>query len=189
VGSQYYYFISSLPLLRLGEEPKIDSESFLDLCGYRAGQDIAQQLAQVTLIPRDKAHFSAERAWNAFETCLRNALVRVRASAARREAHPYLREERDAYSHLESQIQEATSKDPRRMEEQLDRLRWQVLDDLSVGHDFDENALFLYRIKLLLVEKRAGLSPSEGQDRLDRGVTEAFERNALASSLGSNEAT
>jgi len=120
---------------------------------------------------------------------LRNALVRVRASALRKEAHPYLSEEKDAFSHLESQIQEAISKDPRRMEEQLDRLRWQVLDDLSVGHDFDENALLLYRIKLLLVEKRVGLSPSEGRNLLDRGLNEALEHTALAASLGSEEAT
>jgi len=186
VGSQYYYFISSLPYLRLGEEPKIRSEEFLDLCSYCLDQEIGEQLKDVQLIPREDSFFAVERVWNAFDTCMRNALVRVRASRVKREGSPYIREEKDAFSHIESQIQDAWSKDPLSMEEQLDRLRWQVLEDLAVGHNFDENALFLYRVKLLLLEKRLGLNPSEGQIQLDRSLDKALEESSFPANLGAD---
>ncbi len=172
MSANYYYFISSLPHLRLGDEPLLTSEDYLDLCQYQLSAELVATLVSVSLSPRDQACCTTETAWNAFEIFLRNALVRARAGKLGKEAQPYLETETAAYGGLEAQVQEAMGRNPLLREEQLDRVRWQFLENEAVGHEFDFDALFRFRVKLLLLEKRVGLDPSAGKARVDESLDE-----------------
>jgi len=120
-----------------------------------------------------EAHF------NAFETCLRNTLARIRGKRLKVESQLYMRSESEAHDYLESQVQEILGRDPLQVEQQLDNLRWRYLDDLTLGHQFDFSALLIYRIKLLLLEKRARISAEEGQAKLDLSLDEKLKSNQL----------
>lgn len=177
--SEFHYFASSLPFLRLGTESPMRSEEFLDQAQYHLPPGQWQSLSAIALTPREDAAGATETRWNRFETCLRNAVARCRARKLKKEAHAYTRLEEDAFGHLESQVQEAFGRDPLNMEEHLDLIRWQFLDDLAVGHLFDYDALVIYRIRLLLLEKRGGLDPENGQARLDDLMTEKLNAKHL----------
>ncbi len=172
MAANYYYFAGSLPYLRLGVDPPLSSAEFLERAREHVTGGEWAALAAVGLEPRDSSCCVVEARWHAFETCVRNALVRVRAHRLKRDAHSFLRPETEAFGFLEAQVQEAFAHDPLRLEEQLDGLRWQRLDDLAVGHYFDFEALLIYRLKLLLLEKRAGLDPAAGRRELERCLTE-----------------
>ncbi len=180
MSANYYYFVSSLPHIRPGDEPPMGSEDFLEQCRYQLPPDIAEQLAYIALEPSDDEFLChAHQRWNAFETSLRNVIVQARASRLKKEAVPFLKPEADAFGGLEGQVQEALNRDPLDMEQQLDRVRWQFLGDLTVGHEFDINALFVYRIKLLLLEKRSGMSTEQGQVDLEQCLKEKLTSDQL----------
>ncbi len=187
--SKYYYFVSSLPLLRLGDAPPLRSAEFLDLSQYHLPPRLQEELTAISLLPRERHCCPAEAGWNDFELALRNAVVRARASRQSREAQPFLKLEAAAFGFLESQIQDAFNRDPLRLEEELDHLRWRVLDDLIVGRDYDFDRLFVYRIKLLLLEKRAGLDTDAGKQQTREQLNQKLESSELLADIIGSTAT
>ena len=170
---EYYYLISSLPWLCLGEKPKCNSVAFLALCQEHLTPVRLEQLEAVTLYPNKKSCCSVERSRQVWETCLRNGLTRLRAAALEVESAPWLQEEADVFPNDARRIEEiCADANPARRERGLDELRWQHLDSLAVGHEFDFDALVIYRLHLLLAEKWADLSAEQGQNNM-RSLAEA----------------
>jgi len=97
---------------------------------------------------------STLRKWNAFEKSLRNELVKIRASRKHFPSHKYMRDP----GYVEPFITRAAMSAHRSAslltsEKLLDQRRWQVLDELSIGHYFDLDFLIIYAYKLLILEK------------------------------------
>lgn len=187
--SHYYYLISSLPYPRLGGEPPLRSVDFLAQCAAHLTPAEVTALANVELIPQVTAASPVEARWNEYETYLRNALVRIRSARQHRDPTIYLRLEHTAFGGIEVAVRDAYNRDPIRLEEQLDRLRWQFLDDLVVSHEFDFTAVFVYRVKLLLLEKRSGLDAATGQRRLDEAVATKLRTMQLTAGPAAGLAT
>jgi hypothetical protein len=183
VLAKYYYFVSSLPFLRLGETPPMSSADFLDLSRFHVSAARHEALTQLCLVPRASACCPAEARWNEFEPAVRNAVVRARAARTGREAQAYTKLESTAFGFLETQVQDAFNRDPLRLESELDRVRWEFLDDLTVGRDFDFDALFVYRIKLLLLEKRAALDADSGWQRANESLNQKLEASELPADI------
>jgi len=61
----------------------------------------------------------------------------------------------------------STMHDPAEREKMLDQLRWEFLDDLSCGHDFDFESLCIYRLRLLIVNKYRSRAEVPGRKRFD----------------------
>ncbi|NOY80869.1 MAG: DUF2764 family protein [Kiritimatiellaeota bacterium] len=167
-GTSYYYLVSSLPLLRLEEPPPFPSSEFLDTCRGQLSATRFAKLAQVTLLPRARACCEVERQWNEWETGLRNCLVRHRAAALGLDPERLFRPTSEVWPQLDRQVDEAMNgRDPGQRELALDRLRWQHLTDLEPGHDFDFETLVIYRLKLLLVEKRSARTVERGERNME----------------------
>ncbi|CAK0773107.1 DUF2764 family protein [Gammaproteobacteria bacterium] len=167
----HYYLVSSLPYLKPGIEPPVRSRDFLAQCAAQLPASEVAALTAVSLIPRATAASPVEARWNQHETYLRNTLIRVRASQRHHhEVAGYLRPEGAAFGGIENAVRDAYNRDPFQLEEQIDRLRWRFLDDLTIGHEFDFTAVFVYHVKLLLLEKRIGLDVTAGQRCLDEIV-------------------
>lgn len=166
----YYYLVSSLPLLRLEESPPFSSAAFLDTCREQLSPARFDALQRVVLIPGDgKVCCEAERLWEAWETELRNSLVRRRASALDLDPVSWIRPTSEVWVQLDRQVEEAmNARDPWQRELALDRLRWQQLSDLEAGHSFDFDKVVIYRLQLLLVEKRAAYALERGSESRDR---------------------
>jgi hypothetical protein len=167
----YPYLLSSLPMLQFGVKPPFSFERFIELC---KDQIPDEDLAQVKLCSDDA--FLAAGAlrqtlaqWRAFETALRNELVRIRASRKKIDAQKYLRPDGDG----DAQIYHIAMNSHRipslaESEKFLDRQRWQRLDDLALGHYFDNDALIVYALKLRILLRWDIVDRADKQATLER---------------------
>ena len=106
--------------------------------------------------------------WLAFDTALRNELVKIRAHSKKTEAAKYVRGESlvdmaishaAMSSHRSASILEA--------EKLLDEARWQALDDLGFGHYFDTAFLILYAYKLKMLERWEKIYTQDKEELLE----------------------
>jgi hypothetical protein len=173
--SEYFYLVSSLPMLKQDEESAISSEEFLDACSQWLKPGELSLIKQLNLAPIANSALSPASAagkWNNWETCLRNFMTRTRAGKLNRDTANSLREEKDFFSEIERGAQDAFSApNPLEREKMLDKLRWTQLEDLESGHHFDFDKLCIYRIKLLLREKWTNRKKEQGEENLN-GVVE-----------------
>ncbi len=181
---RYYYLISSLPLLRLGEAVPFSSTDFLDMCRAVLSEARFRQLKKISLTPEGNPATDVHAAWQSWEGYLRNYLAHERAARRGVAAVEWLRPETDAFPSSRSEFDDALSaRTPKERERALDECRWRKLDDLAVMHDFDFDALLIYRLKLLLAEKWVGKDPDEGMEVLamlvDTAVSQAEQKREM----------
>ena len=183
---EYYYLISSLPTLSLDDsnkKAKITIAEFNDLCASNIAPDEHKLIEQISLIPKSimiegddegeyltNTHYetnidvSVVSAWYKWEMCLRNAIARKRAPR-NRDLNDLLQVEYDFYSEIDRCVQNAYSlTNPLERENLFDNLRWDFLNKLENEHLYDFGYLCIYKVKLLLFNKR-----------LERDVDVAYE--------------
>ena len=104
--AQFYYLISSLPMLKWDDELPISSEDFLAACETWVSENEYSRLEALGLVPGEEMVGSGvETAWYDWETCLRNRLAAIRAGELKRDAEESQRPERDFFSETERGIQ------------------------------------------------------------------------------------
>lgn len=166
----YYYLAASLPMLKLDEAPGVTSIEFLALCAEHlavADRDAMDALDDPTAVSGHR--FVA--AWRAVDTQLRNAVARARARRLRMDAGPYLREHEGFDPPIEKAVDEAFgAASPIDRERALDRMRWNLLDELAGLDEFAGSALLAYREKLRLAERWAAMDETRGGKTVDRMV-------------------
>ena len=171
MASSFYYLIGSLPNLQLGEPCPLTGNEFFGMCENFVSPDQLKNLKDLSLVPRDNPCCSVETAWNDFETDLRNWTVRIRSQRSRRDGDTSIRPEGNLVASMELHVTEALDqKTPLDAERMLDELRWQHLQNLSVGHEFDFARLVIYRLQLAIIEKWTHHDASEGLERLQNTV-------------------
>ena len=75
---------------------------------------------------------------------------------------------------------------PRAADEELDRVRWRVLEELAFGHYFDVETLVVYLLKLRILERRARFDAAAGAALLDRLLAQGAERGREAFARSGN---
>ena len=170
-------------MLRPDVKPFYSHEQFLSECQENVSADIFQQLQQLSLnvVPQDTmtSAIPVAELWNNFETALRNTLAHLRAARLKRTApEPALTAFEDVFTVKD--IQDAyTAPSPAEREQKLDSIRWKFLDSLEDGHDFDVNAVAIYALKLLILERTASRQVNEGIQAygklVDNGVAQAAQ--------------
>ena len=104
-----------------------------------------------------------------FEKNLRTRIARIRAERLEREEKPADPEE--FFSEIEYTLNAARScGDPVEREMLIDRLRWDFLEEMSVGHMIDFEALCIYRLKLQILAPYTGRTPQEGTPRFEMAL-------------------
>ena len=163
--TQYYYLVASLPLLRFDDPPPFSSRDWLELCREHVAAGDHALLSRVSFdapVPRrgDPAAWQAYAAW---ETALRDELAVQRAQKLGLSPDPFLRDA-PFFVGLPAMAKEALGAGtPLAVEAALDRRRWAYIDGLEVGAQFDLGRLVVYRLKLLLLERRARFRPEPGR--------------------------
>jgi hypothetical protein len=155
--THYTYLIASLPSLLFGMKPPFPFERFLQNCQplISEGDFLLLSNLPMTIDEYGKSisHPTIKK-WLAFDTALRNELVKIRVQSKKIDADKYLRGETPIdiaisqaamASHRSTSIVEA--------EKILDEVRWKALDDLGFGHYFDMDFLILYAYKLKILER------------------------------------
>lgn len=163
--NDYIYLISSLPMLHFIGKPPSSFEKFITICrGLIPQADL--EIIQASNISGDylQAEQKTLQAWRDFDTGLRNALVKLRASRKHIPVASHLRQEiflGQTIVHLALAAQKNIY--PLEAEKLLDEARWNFLEEISFGHYFDLDHLIIYAHKLLLLEKWARINTADTQ--------------------------
>lgn len=174
MATQYYYLITSLPMLRFDAPAPFSSARFVQMVAEHAGRKLAEDLDGLDLLPSGRCSWAAERFWNERETYIRNYLLRHRTADSVETAR-WLRPCKEVFPGLDHQIKETLVADsPLERERRLDLLRWQMLDEVLLGREFTADALIVYRVRLLLVEKWQRHAVDKGLKTLDALVDKAI---------------
>lgn len=160
----YYYILASLPALQFGEAPPLSTAAVLAVCSdWLPASELTRLRHALTPMPSDAPRDAVGRAWQAWQTALRNALAVARASRRGSDAAPYLRSDDLPDPVLRAQIQECVkADDPLHAERTLDRLRWDFLDNLAGIHMFDYHTMVCYLLKLQILERWHALTREQG---------------------------
>lgn len=175
--ASFYYLISSLPLLHLGQDIPMTSEEFLDYCRGNLSSAGLEKLAAVSIVPDGSPRTPVEEQWQEWETCFRNFLTRQRCREQGEKPEQWLRHEAAVFPGVENEIEDAfAADDPASRQMLLDEIRWRQLDHLAVYHPFDFEALVIYRLRLLLAEEWAVKTTEEGFAQLEDIVNGIIEK-------------
>lgn len=178
--SSFYYLISSLPELTLGEAPSIDINELHRISEEFLSSQQMEELKKIQLIPykdsQNKSKLPVIEDWKNWEICLRNRAVKVRSGQLRKDSENFLREENDVSCETDKAIQEAySSLDPKEKEMKLDDLRLKALEDLSVGHHFDLTKLCIYKLKLLICYKWVPRTRNKGTKNFEYCLSHLYK--------------
>jgi hypothetical protein len=138
-------------------KPPFSYEDFIAKCnGFITSRDIAiiKELARLEIGSIDGVSNETIKKWIMFDTGLRNELVKARAMRLHKDAAKYLHP--GGYSEIAiTHIALSAYREPALLEAEkiLDLARWNFLEGLSAGHYFDSNILFIYALKLLILER------------------------------------
>jgi len=155
MASDFFYFISSLPLLRFGEKASLDYDSFLGLSRTSLSETEVDVLVKLQLFPvADSTVLPLLAQWQESEIYLRNLVAAARARKQKTDGERWQRESNSFSAALIKRVDEIMIL-PNAWEKEmaLDLIRWQRLDELSTGHFFDFTAVVIYALRLLILEK------------------------------------
>lgn len=156
MAAYYTYLISSLAMLHFGMKPPFSFEKFIGICSKLIPE---KDIAILDSIPKiqpglDKGRQPTLMLWQGFEIALRNELVKIRASHKRIDPLQFMRQTNYSdFSLVHMAMQAQRNPSILEAEMALDQQRWYFLDGLSLGHYFDLDALIVYALKLLLLER------------------------------------
>jgi hypothetical protein len=157
MSAYYTYLISSLPLLSFANRAPFNLEDFFIKCKDLIPEKEFKILRDTCTLENDilDTTFSLSLAkWVDFEFTLRNELVRARAARKKVDALKYLRlpdSPQAEISHLAMTAYRTTS--ILEAEKILDQGRWNFLENLSLKHYFDFDALLIYGLKLKILQR------------------------------------
>lgn len=178
--TQYYYLVASLPMLRRDDPPPLYSPAFLELCREQAAAQDHALLARISfdaldILPKDPTVWREYASW---ETALRDELAVQRGQRLGLDPEPFLRPAPFVVG-LAAVAKEALGAGtPREVEDALDRGRWLRLEELEAGTQFDLGRLVVYRLKLLLLERRERFRPEPGRKAFTSEFTRILDGTA-----------
>jgi hypothetical protein len=185
--TQYYYLVASLPMLFFEEAPPFSSAAWLDLCREQISESDHALLTRIAfneLRPRP-GDPGVWRDYSSWETALRNELAVQRALKLGLSPDSFLRQTR-FYCGLPAVVKEALGAGtPMAVETALDRRRWSRLDELETGTQFDLGRLIVYRLKLLLLERKNRFRPEPGRQAFVLEYTQVLDTAAAWMSAAS----
>ena len=157
----HYFLIASLPVLEIGDPAPFTVAEFDDLLRENLAEKEQKKIFAYTGGKNYPTCGGIYKAMALFEEYLRTAIARKRAERAGKQFSAPDPEE--YYSEVDFGLTQAAScSNPLEREYIIDRLRWAHLEELALGHDFDLDALCIYRIQLFIVNKYAAFRTETG---------------------------
>lgn len=178
--TQYYYLVASLPLLFFDDPPPFSSQNWLEACREQVAKEDCALLERISFTqlqsgPGDHPVWETYAAW---ETALRNEIALQRAQRMNVSADSYLRDA-PFFTILGTAVKEAlNAATPKAVELALDRLRWSQLEELEAKTQFDLGRLIVYRLKLLILERKQLFRPEAGLESFREIYTQVLDSAA-----------
>ena len=169
----YYFLKASLPGLMFGKEPDLTLEEFDTRCAEELSAERMAALKQAAMpVPRppETGNFKSRlmTEFTAKEQYLRTRI------AERRSSHANLCKLPDPpvyFPEIDHAVALASSADePLEREKIIDRLRWQIIEELDCGDEFGFESLCAYRLKLAILAKYSALDADRGKENFNNSV-------------------
>ncbi len=173
----YYSLVASLPHLQIGDEPPFSTEEYIGNCAQWVTEHEIKILRRVLNQELDDAHCPLCKAWNNVETQIRNTAARLRGHKLGVDFKEYIQPHEGFSGEIEALVTDAfTRNDPLEIEEEIDRARWKLADDL-VGQDpFEFEKVLAYGIQLKIVERWNRMDVHTGKEKLETIITANTEQ-------------
>ncbi len=173
----YYSLVASLPNLQIGDEPPFSTEEYIGNCSQWVTARETEILKAVLLNEPIASPCPLCKTWHNMETQLRNAVARLRGQKLGVDFKGYLQPHDGFSGTIESMVTDAfTSQDPVELEEELDRARWTLAEEL-VGQDpFGFSKVLAYGIQLKIVERWNRMDVSVGKEKIEAVITANTEQ-------------
>ncbi len=162
----YPFFLATLPALPAsGEPPAWSEEQFLDEARRNLSPSDMAELDALAADAPCRSPFA--RSWRDFETQLRNACARIRASRLGSDPAPWIRPHAGCDGSLDRRVQDAfrSAPNPLARERALDALRLEKLSE-PPSDPFGPEAVLAYFLRLRIAAKAARTNPEAGRERL-----------------------
>lgn len=173
----YYSLVASLPHLRIGDEAPFSTGEYIDNCAQWISERETQILHKVLRHDPDIAPCPLCKAWNNIETQLRNAVARFRGQKLGVDFKEYLQPHDGFSGEIEALVTDAfTRNDPLETEEELDRARWKLAEELIGLDPFGFEKVLTYGIQLKIVERWNRMDVGIGKKKLEAVITANTEK-------------
>jgi len=165
--SQYYYLVSTLPLLSYDSEHMASTGYYLEQCGkwLTARDYLILKTASISEFDSHKPGCALLDKWRVWEVNLRNELVKLREQKKGLEGDAYLAKVPEVLGTAEIAREAAAQESPLAAEELLNRARWSFFDDLEVGCFFSIEKLIIYYLRLQILERKSLFNKEAGSER------------------------
>jgi len=180
----YYSLVASLPHLKIGDEPPFSLEEYVGNCSQWVTEHETRILEHI-LLGEHEGHGSGChicKRWFDIETQISNAVARHRGQKLGVDFKEFLHAHEGFSGEIEQLVTDAfTRNDPLEIEEELDRARWQLADELSSGKDpFCFEKVLAYGIQLKIVERWNRMDVHTGKEKLEAVITANTEKQETA---------
>jgi hypothetical protein len=173
----YYSLVASLPTLQIGDEPTFSTEEYIGTCAQWVTEREEQILRKVLLNDASVENCPLCQAWNNIETQLRNAVLKHRAQKLGVDAKEYIQQHDGFSGTIEVLVTDAfTRNDPLELEQELDRARWQLAEELIGQDPFSFEKVLAYGIQLKIVERWNNMDVHRGKETLEAVITANTEK-------------
>jgi hypothetical protein len=177
----YYSLVASLPSLQIGDEPPVSLEDYIDNCAQWVTERETSILKTVLLHEPIASPCPLCAAWNNIETQLRNAVAKHRGQKLGVDFKEYLHPHDGFSGTIETLVTDAfTRTDPVELEEELDRARWKLADELIGQDPFSFKKVLAYGIQLKIVERWNRMDVSAGKEAIESVITANTENKETA---------
>ena len=164
MANQYYYAVSSLPMLFYDTEKPMTAGEFIECCETTVTEKDLQILKSAKIIPDNEIPGNTVlEKWNNWEKSLRNELVRMRAGKKGTDPEKYLKSSSLEPGIIETAREAFNAQSPLEGEVVLNRARWDYLEMLEAGHFFDLGKLIIYYLQLQILHRKAQITRERGE--------------------------
>ena len=171
---EHWYLVASLPHLRFGEKPPMDGAGFRASCvGHLSAEELSAVDAALENREPKAGRTPAVRWWNS-EVQLRDAVVRLRAKNRGTDATQFLKPFEGFSATIEKMAADALNRsNPLEQEEDIDRIRWMLADELALIQPFGFSGVHAFAIKVRIAERWAELDEETGKEKVEELILSA----------------
>ncbi len=164
MANQYYYTVSSLPMLFFDSEKFMSQEEFFECCETTISEKDFDTLKSAKILPeKNPLNNNVLTKWNSWEISLRDELVKLRAAKKGVDADKYVSGDSGESGVYELARDAFNASTPLEAETLLNRGRWEYLEMLESGHFFDLGKLIIYYLQLQILERKSQIDHEKGQ--------------------------
>lgn len=170
-----YYLMASVPAVAFDAPAPMTPAVFLARCREHLDPAAATLVEQADAPTPPKNRFL--RDYRNAETLLRNCVAWERASRLDKDVDDYVREASGCDPLLERLVGEAFNRPtPLERERALDRIRWNLIDELAGFNPFSQEAVLAYALKLRIASRWDRMDDKTGAAHADHVVLQASQK-------------